>query len=149
MTWFRQPIRQLLSDEDEARVVGAIRHAEARTSGEIRVHVERRCGDDAIATAGRWFHRLGLDRPAEGNGVLFYIAVDDRKFAIVGGSGIHAKVGDAFWGALRDALRDDFAKGDAATGLTRAIAEAGRLLATHFPRTPGDANELSDEISYQ
>jgi uncharacterized membrane protein len=149
MTWWRPPVKRLLSDQDEARVVAAIRAAEAKTSGEIRVHVERRCAGSAIATAGRWFRRLGMEAPGERNGILFYIAVDDREFAIVGGAGIHAKVGDTFWGALRDALRDDFANGDAASGLIRAIGEAGSRLAEHFPRREGDANELSDEISYR
>ena len=149
MTWWRRPVRRLLSEQDESRVIAAIRAVEARTSGEIRVHVERRCAGNAIATAGRWFRRLGMEATVEGNGILFYVAVDDREFAIVGGAGIHAKVGDAFWEALRDALRDDFAKGDPAAGLTRAIGEAGSRLAEHFPRRSGDANELPDEISYR
>jgi uncharacterized membrane protein len=148
MTWWSTPSRRLLSEPDEARVIAAIRAAEAKTSGEIRVHVERRCTGGAIATAGRWFTRLGMEATADRNGILFYIAVDDREFAIVGGAGIHAKVGDAFWDALRDALRDDFAKGDAASGLIRAIGEAGSRLAEHFPRQAGDVNELPDEISY-
>jgi len=149
MRWWRPPVRRLLSDPDEAEVVAAIRAAEARTSGEIRVHVERRCGGDAIGTARRLFRRLGMDATAEHNGILFYVAVDDRKFAIVGGAGIHAKVGAAFWDALRDALHDDLAKGAAAAGLIRAIGEAGARLAEHFPRGSGDANELPDEISYR
>ena len=129
-------------------MIAAVRAAEARTSGEIRVHVERRCAGDPMAAAGRWFRRLGMDATKERNGILFYVAVDDREFAIVGGAGIHAKVGDAFWEALRDAMRDDFAKGDAASGLIRAIGEAGLRLAEHFPRHSGDVNELPDEISY-
>jgi uncharacterized membrane protein len=148
MTFWRRPVKRLLSGHDEARVVAAIRAAEARTSGEIRVHVEGRCSGSAIETAGRWFRRLGMEATAERNGILFYVAVDDRAFAVVGGAGIHAKVGDAFWDALRDAMRDDFAKGDAASGLIRAIGEAGQRLAEHFPRRAGDANELPDEISY-
>ena len=129
-------------------MIAAIRAAEARTSGEIRVHVERRCAGSAMEAAGRWFHRLGMDATTERNGILFYIAVDDRAFAIVGGAGIHAKVGDSFWEALRDALRDAFAKEDPAAGLARAIDEAGLRLAEHFPRRGDDRNELADEISY-
>jgi uncharacterized membrane protein len=149
MTLWRRPVRRLLSEQDEARVLAAIREAEARTSGEICVHVERRCAGSAIGTAGRWFRRLGMEATAGRNGILFYVAVDDREFAIVGGAGIHAKVGDAFWEALRDAMRDDFAKGDPAAGLIRAIGEAGSRLAEHFPRRADDANELPDEISYR
>lgn len=148
MTWWKTPLRRLLSEKDEFRVIAAIRAAEARTSGEIRVHVERRCTGSAIAAAGRWFRHLGMDATTARNGILFYVAVDDRVFAIVGGAGIHAKVGDAFWAALRDALGDAFAEGDPATGLTRAIDDAGLRLAEHFPRRADDRNELPDEISY-
>jgi uncharacterized membrane protein len=149
MTWWRSPVRRLLSEGDEARVIAAIRAAEARTSGEIRVHVERRCAGDPMAAAARWFRRLGLKRTALRNGVLFYVAVDDRRFAVLGDSGIHAKVGDEFWQTLRDAMRDGFAKGEPAEGLTRAIEAAGSRLAEHFPRGRDDRNELPDEISYR
>jgi len=149
MTFWRAPIRRLLSEPDEARVLAAIRAAEAKTSGEIRVHVERRHAGTAMETARRWYGRLGMDAAKERNGILFYVAVDDRAFAIVGGDGIHAKVGGEFWEALRDAMRDDFAKGDPAAGLLRAIAEAGSRLAEHFPRRADDTNELPDEISYR
>jgi len=148
MMWWRTPLRRLLSEQDESRVIAAIRAAEVRTSGEIRVHVERRCTGSAMEAAGRWFRHLGMDATAERNGILFYVAVDDRAFAIVGGAGIHAKVGGAFWEALRDALREAFAKGEPATGLARAIDEAGLRLAEHFPRRTDDRNELPDEISY-
>jgi uncharacterized membrane protein len=148
MTFWRAPVRRLLSEQDESLVIAAIWAAEARTSGEIRVHVERRCAGSAMAAAGRWFRRLGMDATAERNGILFYVAVDDRAFAIVGGAGIHAKVGELFWEALRDAMRDAFVKGEPAAGLTRAIEEAGLRLAEHFPRGGDDRNELPDEISY-
>ena len=101
-----------------------------------------------METAGRWYGRLGMDAAKERNGILFYVAVDDRAFAIVGGAGIHSKVGDAFWEALRDAMRVSFAAGDPAAGLIAAIGEAGSRLATYFPRRVDDKNELSDEISY-
>lgn len=147
--WWRSPLRRLLSGDDEARVVTAIRAAEAKTSGEIRVHLERRCAGDPLAAAASWFHRLKMDGTAERNGILFYLAVDERRFAIVGDAGIHEKVGDAFWQALRDKLTDAFAAGKPADGLVGAIEEAGGLLAAHFPRLGDDRNELTDEISYR
>ncbi len=140
-------VRKILTEEGEARVVQAIRSAEARTSGEIRVHVERRCAGDPMIAAGRWFARLKMHETSERNGVLFYIAVDDRKFAIVGDAGIHAKVGDDFWNGVRDILRDAFARGEASEGLVDAIGEAGARLAEHFPHRGDDRNELPDEIS--
>ena len=147
MAFWHSPLRKLLAEDDEARVIAAIRAAERRTSGEIRVHVERRCEVDAMEAARRWFARLGMDATAERNGILFYVAVSDRKFAVVGDSGIHAKVGEGFWTALRDAMAEDFAKGQPVAGLVRGITEAGDRLAEHFPRTAADRNELPDEIS--
>ena len=147
MAFWHSPLRKLLDEDQEARVLAAIRAAELRTSGEIRVHVERRCEVDAMEAARRWFARLGMDATAERNGILFYVAVSDRKFAVVGDSGIHAKVGEGFWTALRDAMAGEFAKGRHVEGLIRGIAEAGERLAEHFPRGESDRNELPDGIS--
>ena len=148
MPWIETPGRRLLSEAGERRLEAAIRAAEGRTSGEIRVHVERRCGGDALTAARRWFVRLGMSRTAERNGVLLYVAIDDHAFAIVGDEGIHAKVGPSFWDGLRDAMHADFARGEFASGIERAVAEAGRTLAEHFPRRADDRDELSNEVSY-
>jgi uncharacterized membrane protein len=149
MTWWRSPVRHLLSQADEAKIVAAIRAAESKTSGEIRVHIERRAPGDPLAAAWRWFRRLGMEATAERNGVLIYVAVKHRAFAIVGDAGIHEKVGDDFWSGARDALRDALARGDAADGIVRAIEEVGARLALHFPRQAQGGNELPDEISYR
>jgi uncharacterized membrane protein len=148
MAWRRSPVRRLLSAEDEVRVIEAIRSAEAATSGEIRVHVERWSGGDPLAAARRWFDRLGMRATRERNGILFYVAIDDRAFAIVGDDRIHEKVGPAFWDSLRDILREAFVRGDHAAGLVRAIAEAGAQLSAHFPRREDDRNELTDTVSF-
>jgi uncharacterized membrane protein len=147
MRWRPAAVRKVLTTEDERRLVEAIRAAEAGTSGEIRVHIERWCGGEAMEAARRWFDRLGMRATRERNGILFYVAVDDRVFAVVGDDGIHAQVGTVFWEALRDILAAAFAKGEPASGLIEAIAEAGRRLAIHFPRAADDRNELSDTVS--
>ncbi|HEX4824997.1 MAG TPA: TPM domain-containing protein [Candidatus Polarisedimenticolaceae bacterium] len=137
----------LLAPADEHRIVEAIRAAESRTSGEIHVHLERRSGGRPLEAARRWFVRLRMDRTRERNGILFYVAVDERLFAVVGDAGIHERVGVAFWESLRDVLAGSFAAGDHAGGLVRAIGEAGKQLAEHFPRRGDDENELPDEVS--
>jgi uncharacterized membrane protein len=142
-----EPVRRILTAEDEARVVAAIRAAEMTTSGEIRVHAEARAGREPIAAARRWFHHLGMDRTKLRNGVLVYLAVDDRAFAIVGDRGIHEKVGDAGWSAIRDRIQAAFAEGRFADGLEDAIRSVGGILAEHFPPGDGDRNELPDEVS--
>jgi len=147
MPWWKNAVHRLLSQKDQERIVAAIAAAELRTSGEIRVHVEATSGGDPLAAARRWFVRLGMQKTAHRNGILIYVAVDERAFAIAGDDGIHVHVGDDFWNAVRDALREDFARGAFADGLVRAIGVTGDRLAAHFPRETGDRNELPNEIS--
>lgn len=145
---FDRPERRLLSVDDERRVVEAIRSAERRTSGEIRVHVQGSCGADPLEAAARVFERLGMARTAARNGVLVFLAVDDRRFAIVGDRGIHENVGSAYWEALRDALADHLRAGRAADGLVATIESLGQALSRRFPRGGDDRNELPDRVSY-
>lgn len=147
MAWGRAPMRRILSDADERRVVEAIVRAESGTSGEIRVHVESRARKDAMTAARFWFARLGMDRTEERNGVLIYVAVADRAFAVVGDEGIHGKVGEAGWSALRDAMAARFRAAEFAEGLVGAIETSGAWLAEHFPRKGDDVNELPDSVS--
>jgi uncharacterized membrane protein len=147
MAFGRSAHRKLVSREDEASVVAAIRAAESATSGEIRVHIEARSGGDPLSAARRWFVRLKMHRTALRNGILFYVAVDERAFAVVGDEGIHAKVGPEFWETLRDILREAFTRGEYAAGLRGAIAAAGEGLSRHFPHRGGDRNELPDGVS--
>lgn len=142
--------RTLLDAAGRKRVVEAIGAAERRSHGEIRVHIEERArGGDAIARARAVFERLGMTATERRNGVLVYVAVKDRAFAVIGDVGIHAKVGDAFWSDLATTMGEAFAKGEFASGLAGAIARAGEALAEHFPRTETpDVDELSDDISF-
>jgi uncharacterized membrane protein len=143
----RDPARQILTETDEERILAAIRDAEAATSGEIRVHVESRTRD-VRADAERWFGRLGMNATAEHNGVLFFLAVRDRKFAVIGDRGIHAQVGDEYWTRLGARMETRFREGEIAVGLCEAIHDVGQKLAAVFPRSTKDANELPDTISY-
>lgn len=141
------PARHILSEADEERVVAAIHAAESMTSGEIRVHIEARTAN-VREDAERWFGRLGMAETAERSGVLFFLAVRDRQFAVIGDLGIHARVGDAYWARLGARLESRFRAGEIAAGLEEAIRDVGRELSTAFPRSPKDANELPDSISY-
>lgn len=138
---------RFFSPAQEELLLAAIRAAEQRTSGEIRLHVENRSGGDALARARVLFHRLGMDRTAARNGVLFYLAVREHGFAIVGDEGVDRVVGAAFWEALRDRLAIRFREGEFAVPLAEAIAEVGRELERSFPVTARDRNELPDSIS--
>jgi uncharacterized membrane protein len=139
----------ILSDADRQRLVAAIQAAESQTSGEIKVHVEARCpGGDAMARARELFAKLGLTRTRERNGVLIYVAVSDRRFALFGDQGIHEEVGSPFWSEAASAMSQAFSRGAFADGIAGAIESVGKRLTARFPRPPGErVNQLSDEIS--
>lgn len=140
--------RDFFSAAEMERIAAAIRAAESGTSGEIRVHVARRAGDDPLAAARAAFDKLGMRATERRNGALLFIAIDDRRFAIYGDEGIHAAVGDAYWAAIRDALAEEFARGAFCDGVCRAIAEIGRVLKASFPREARDVNELPDAPTF-
>ena len=129
------------------RLVAAIRAAEQATSGEIRIHVQRRCSDDPVRDATRVFERLGMTRTAARNGVLFFLATRARRFAVIGDTGIHRHVGDAFWQATAAAMTPHFVRGDLVGGLEAGVRASGEALKQHFPHQRNDINELSDTIS--
>jgi uncharacterized membrane protein len=140
-------MRKFLSQLDSDRIVAAIADAEKKTSGEIRVHVTSRKPDNLEERARRRFELLGMTRTADRNGVLFYVAPGLRRFHVLGDSGIHEKVGDAFWKETAAAVEEHFRRSEFTEGLVHGIARAGDLLAAHFPRAAEDVNELPDEVT--
>jgi uncharacterized membrane protein len=142
--------RRLLGDADFDAIAAAIAAAERGTSAEIRVHLERRLPrrvPDALVHARDVFLRLGMHRTAQRHGVLIYLAVDDRKLAIVGDEGIHARAGDQHWTSVRDLMIERLRRGETREAIVAGVAAVGRELARYFPRRPDDQNELSDEVS--
>ena len=146
--------RPWLTGEDFDAISRAITEAEARTSAEIRVHLERhvkhrRWGRrvDALSRAQRLFTQLGMHRTAGRTGVLVYLALADRKLAIVGDEGIDARVGGQYWEQVRDGMVGRLRQGRAVDAIVTAVADVGRLLARHFPRRPDDVDELPPEVS--
>ena len=133
---------------DEQRIVAAIEAAELVTSGEVRVHLNDTCSGDPLRDAQKQFQKLGMHRTAERNGILFFLALESHKFAVVGDSGIHAKVGQSFWEGIRDQMVPELKEGRWIEALELGIAEAGRALAEHFPHQgSSDRDELSNEVS--
>jgi uncharacterized membrane protein len=137
------------SDEQQQRIVDAIQEAEKQTSGEVKVHVEKKCQTaDVMERAKEVFLFLHLHETAQRNGVLFYLAYEDRKFAVLGDKGIDEKVPVNFWNSTKELLREYFSKGLFSEGLSKGIEEAGKQLKTHFPYQSDDINELPDDISF-
>ena len=142
--------RNLRKCVDQVRVVAAIRAAERVTSGEIRVSVAPFFWGDVEKTAGKAFHRLGMENTADRNGVLIFLVPSRRRFAILGDTGIHEKVGQAFWQDVSACLASQFRRGAFTEGLVEAVHMVGDRLATHFPSAGEvDRNELSDDVDFQ
>ena len=137
-----------ISKAEQALIVKAIESAEFNTSGEIRVHIESSCKSDPIERAIFIFNKLKMFQTKERNGVLIYIAFKSRKFAIIGDTGINAKVSANFWDEVKNKLLNYFALGDIVSGLTLAIYMTGEKLKEYFPYQKDDINEQSNEISF-
>lgn len=141
-------VHKYFTEQDKLQITNAIRVAETNTSGEIRLHVENKCPGDVLDRAAYIFEKLEMHKTELRNGVLFYLAVEDRKFAILGDAGINRKVNDDFWESTKEKVIVHLKDGNYAHGLVDGIMMAGEQLKAHFPYQKNDVNELSDEISF-
>ena len=116
-------------------LVAAIRDAEKKTSGQIRVLISHKSVADPVAAANKEFTRLGLAKLLDRNGVLIFVTPRSRKFAVIGDAGVHAKCGDSFWQELAQAMTGYFRKSEFTEGIAHGVRKAGDLLAEHFPRS--------------
>ena len=136
------------SKEEKEVIKSAVKEAELNTSGEIRVHIDNHCKEDVMDRAAWWFGKLEMQKTEKRNGVLFYLAVKDHKFAILGDAGINAVTSEDFWDQIKEKMLASFKEGAFANGLKEGILMAGEALKSHFPYQDDDVNELSDEISF-
>ena len=139
---------EILTEEECTQIVKAIERAELNCSGEIRVHVDGHCKDNVLDSASMTFAKLGMHRTKLRNGVLFYIAALDKKFAVIGDAGINAKVDQDFWDGIVKTMTRHFQEGRFAEGICEGILKCGEQLKTHFPYQDDDVNELSDDVSF-
>ena len=140
-------VEDFLTATQEQDLIKAIKIAEKNTSGEIRVHIEKNTKIPPMERALEVFYSLKMDRTEQRNGVLFYIAVESKKFAILGDEGINNLVPENFWDTEKELVLSHFKKGEFTKGLELAIIEVGKKLVTFFPYQSNDINELPDEIS--
>ena len=142
--------RSFFPEEETRLVVNAIRHAEKRTSGEVRVFVESRCSwVDAIDRAAEIFFSLKMDKTEQRNAVLIYVAIKDRQLAVFGDEGIHNKVGTEYWNKVVNEMLSAFNKENYGKGIAECAIQVGEALTTHFPfDRDTDKNELPDEIVF-
>ncbi len=141
-------VENFFSKEEKKQITDAISEAELNTSGEIKLHMEGRCNLDVLDRAAYVFAKLKMHETEERNGVLFYLAVYDHKFAILGDAGINHLVPENFWDKIKENMLVLFKEGRFADGLSQGILMAGEQLKANFPYQKNDVNELSDEISF-
>jgi uncharacterized membrane protein len=140
-------VQDYFNERQEQAILSNIMDAENNTSGEVRVHIEKHCTGDPIARAANVFRWLEMGHTEQRNAVLIYIAVKDRKFAVVGDKGIHRAVPPDFWTSVVAEMQKHFSQDKIADGLCEGIRLVGEKLKAYFPFERGDKNELPDEIS--
>lgn len=138
----------IIDKKDRQRLVEAIQKAEKNTSGEIRVHIENSCPEELMDRAAFLFEKLQMHKTELRNGVLFYLAMKDRVFAILGDAGINSKVPEGFWDSIKEKMTSLFQDNDPVGAIETGILMAGEQLKSHFPYQSDDVNELSDDISF-
>ncbi len=136
------------SEEEQAEIIHAITLAEHKTSGEIRVAIEKRCVSTAMDRATQYFNRLGMHKTAQRNGVLIYLATEDHMFAIIGDQGINKKVPEHFWEDTKGFMTEHFRNGNIVEGIIAGITNAGLQLSHYFPASMDDINELPNDILF-
>jgi uncharacterized membrane protein len=139
--------KEFLSKLEHDRIVKAIKDAEAKTSGQIGVYIQRgKANGDPRIAAQKKFHRLGMHKTAERNAVLIFVAPRAHKFAVMGDKAIHEKCGEAYWQWIVDLMREHFRHERFSDAIVDAIRDIGGVLAEHFPKRSTSSNELPDEI---
>jgi len=139
--------KEFLSKLEHDQIVQAIRDAESKTSGQIRVYIQRGKVDvDPLVAAQKKFHRLGMNKTPERNAILIFVAPRAHKFAVIGDKAIHEKCGEVFWQGLVDSMREHFRNEKFSRALVEAIEEVGKALAAHFPRQSTSSGQLPDNV---
>ncbi len=140
--------KAFFTEEENEDILLAIKNAELDTSGEIRVHIEEKCPGEVLDRAAIIFKKLDMHKTELRNGVLFYLAIRNRKFAVLGDAGINKVVPENFWDEVRNIMLNHFRDNKFTEGLVEGITLAGQQLKKHFPFKHDDVNELADEISF-
>lgn len=143
-----QSVKNLFSADQIKRIESCIQEAEKNTSGEIRIHLEERCYGNPLNHAAYIFRKLKMHKTELRNGIIFYLAVKDRKFSIYGDEGIHKNVPEGFWDSVRDKMLERFKEEKFTDGLCCGIEMAGNELKKYFPLLSSDKNELSNEVTF-
>jgi uncharacterized membrane protein len=138
--------QEFINRLERERIVSAVKAAEQRTSGEVRVFITQKPVTTPVIDAQKHFLAAGMDKTRDRNAVLIFVAPRTRQFAVVGDEAVHARCGDEFWVNLSNEMTAEFSKGNFTEAIVRGVERAGELLGKNFPRQSDDTNELSDEV---
>src|SRR5436190_20631418 len=150
LSLFKRKQKKFFSEEEETKIINAIRQAEQQTSGEVRLYIESRCRFvDPLDRAAEIFWGLQMDQTKDRNGVLVYVAMKDHQFAVLADQGIHEKVGQVFWNREVEVMKKHFMNANPADAIEAVVTDVGQALKAHFPydRT-NDKNELPDDMVF-
>jgi uncharacterized membrane protein YgcG len=139
----------IIPQEEQNRLLDKIARIEKRSSGEVRIHVTDRRVKDPLEAARRTFLYLGMAATKRRNGVLVFLSLPSRSFAIVGDEGIDRVTPMDYWESLRDTLAGRFAAGSYCEGLLEVLERVESVLVEHFPYEKADVDELPDDISFE
>lgn len=147
---FHKKPLDILTAAEKEQIVQAIRLAESRTSGEIRVFMEQKCKYvDPVDRAAEVFFQLKMDKTTDRNAVLLYVAVKDHQLAIFGDEGIYQRTGKEYWENAVSHILQHFDANNFAAGVSQYVQEIGEALHQYFPYDRvTDQNELPDEIVF-
>jgi len=142
--------KDLFTAAENERIVNAIRNAEKRTSGEVRIYIEPKNPlVDPLERAALIFAKLEMDETEHRNAVLLYIATKHKELSLYGDKGIHEKVGQEYWQKQVQQMLQNFRNDGFVDGIVNCITHIGETLAEKFPYNPSeDKNELPDEIIF-
>ena len=149
-SFFKRKPTEFFPPKEKEKILSAIKTAEQRTSGEVRVFVESHCRFvDAIDRAHEIFYGLKMQETDQRNAVLVYVALKDRQLALFADDGIYKKAGAAFWNSEVKVMLSQFNKENYADGIAQVVLEIGQVLSTNFPyEASTDKNELPDDIVF-
>ena len=103
-----------------------------------RLHAARRAREQFFV------HNLHATR--ERSGVLLFVSVAERHVELLADAGIHAKVPPGTWDAIVAAFTAQVRAGNVGEGFITAVNTIGEHLATHFPASGVNTNELPDHL---
>jgi uncharacterized membrane protein len=139
---------EFFTSDQKQLIENAIVESEQGTSAEIRIHVETYFKGNILDRAATVFALLNMHKTGSRNGVLIYLSIENKQFAILGDAGINNLVPENFWNEIKTVMEDCFKRSEFARGLALAVKMAGEQLKEHFPHQKDDINELPNEISF-